>query len=210
MFPNNYEGRNLACLIGPDFPSVVNVSQHWTWKNDGTPEKPKWGFSTSSVGAMLDITVDTRAGLMSNDSTEAAGMIVGTRSAGSSSSGAVTDAGSNIDSSSTVRLEAAKAAAAPGKRLLTQQQQQQQQQQGVQTEVRDAEWWEAQQAQAEEQERGRLQEAYVGYQDADMLVWVGYTKTWKGGGRAMLTCHGGCSCKNVTVEGYHRWDVSRR
>jgi hypothetical protein len=38
-----------------------------------------------------------------------------------------------------------------------------------------------------------------------MLVWVGYTKTWKDGGRALLTCHGGCKCNNVTVEGYHRW-----
>jgi hypothetical protein len=216
MFPGNFEGCNLACLIGQDFTSVVNASQHWTWQNDGTAEKPKWGFSTNSSGATLDITVDTRAGLVPNDSVETAAAAAAAAAEATGAGATSNAAGSgDVPASATMRLEAAPAAAAaaaagPGRHLLWQQQPaQQQQQQGVRTEVRDAAWWEAQQAQAEEQERGRLQEAYVGFQDADMLVWVGYTKTWKGGGRSVLTCHGGCKCNNVTVEGHHRCVGSR-
>uniref|UniRef100_A0A383VEL6 SGNH hydrolase-type esterase domain-containing protein n=1 Tax=Tetradesmus obliquus TaxID=3088 RepID=A0A383VEL6_TETOB len=208
MFPGNLEGRNLACLIGPEFRSVVNASQHWTWQNDGTAEKPKWGYSTSSAGATLDITVDTRAGLVSEDAAETTAAH-GTTADARHGAAAAADAGSGI-AASAVRLEAAKAAAEPGRHLLSQDlQQQQQQQQQQQAEVRDEAWWEAQQAQAEEQERGRLQESYVGFQDADMLVWVGYTKTWRRGGRALLTCHGGCRCNNVTVEGYHRYKTTQ-
>ena len=75
----------------------------------------------------------------------------------------------------------------------------------MQQDDHDATWWEAQQAQAEQQARSKLDEGNMGWQSGDMLVWVGYTRTWRGGGKALMSCLGGCSCRNTTVDGYHRW-----
>lgn len=60
MFENNYESSNLACFVGDSLPAVVTASQGWSWRNDGTAEKPKWGYSTTTVGAVLQLKLDTR------------------------------------------------------------------------------------------------------------------------------------------------------
>lgn len=263
MFASNYESRNLACLIGEDFPSVVSASKDWTWRNDGTQQKPKWGFSTTVAGATLDITVDTRADF--NESavdnsaqggatkiTEGSSSSISSKQSQnskiSSSSGVVNQelgtqqlaaaapaaagSGSVSTEGSTRQLQAAVAGGSSRssatllseyrqplhsiaereqaeKRSLLDVAELQWQQQPIgqvegHTEVRDGAWWEAQQAQEAEQIRTTAEAAYVGYQEGDMLVWVGYTKTWRAAGKAVLTCHGGCHCKNVTIDAYHK------
>jgi hypothetical protein len=60
LFKNNFESENMACMIGEELKSVVVNSTHWTWVNEGTEEKPKWGFVSDTVGAELVLLLDTR------------------------------------------------------------------------------------------------------------------------------------------------------
>jgi hypothetical protein len=61
MFEHNYESENLACATGLDFYPAVITQTGWDFVNEGTREKPRWGFVSTQVGATLTIEVDTRA-----------------------------------------------------------------------------------------------------------------------------------------------------
>lgn len=261
MFEGNYESGNLACFVGDSLPAVVTASQGWSWRNDGTAEKPKWGYSTSTVGAVLQLKLDTRMTAAaaaqpgsSTPSTQPADTQDSRRagtsqaapdqhsSSGDGQAGSTDDAGRQQgqpavpsmqpeEPAPALRLEqGAQPASGPGGRHLretaatrllkvaasdsaptsdsapqqgsaAQQRAHHQLQQAID---HSSEWWEAQQAQEEQQERSKLQESNRGWQAGDILVWVGYTKTWRGAGRAVMSCGGGCSCKNITVDGHHR------
>lgn len=309
MFGGNYESSNLACFIGDALPAVVVASEGWSWKNDGTAEKPKWGFSTSTVGAVLRIQLDTRmqAGQQSAqgrpsspppdsmrhvDSSTASDDQVTVAGAAAAAPVGSDEASSTVHSSKASRnkqpfqshnkqhsmghaarheqtptmhpqvppsrqadrnllsvdstqpnpaaaIAVDQDTAAPNSRRsqspvpgsrqqspgVIQQQEEgptvleegqgPRQQQHSASDLRplqrylqqvdhSSDWWEAQQAQEEQQERSKLAESNIGWQAGDILVWVGYTKTWRGGGRAVMSCVGGCSCRNITVDGHHR------
>jgi hypothetical protein len=241
MFSDNYESGNLACFIGDSLRSVVTASEGWTWRNDGTADKPKWGYSTSAVGAALRIHLDTRmaADSKADADTPAAKGPCSNREAGadadSKSQGA--SSGNGASSKSTASSAAANSStdqasahgARPGQEPLfdsdpaaevpaaqagrhlhadaEDSHNRDSHNQGLSRQLQQADnsdaWWEAQQAQEEQSERVKLEASNRGWLSGDMLVWVGYTKTWRGAGRAVMSCAGGCSCRNVTVDGHH-------
>lgn len=223
MFDSNYESSNLMCYIGDSLPSVVVDSDGWSWGNDGTADKPKWGFSTSTVGASLHIRLDTRmtAGTSADRPGQGAG---GNEPDASTQPGSMSrqplsvassddQTGSNTASQAAQSAQQALAAGAlqpesshPSSVTTDQTYPQalSPPHRQLQQVEHSAAWWEAQQAQEEQQERSKLEDSNRGYQPGDTLVWVGYTKTWRGGGKAMLSCLGGCSCSNVTMNGHHR------
>jgi hypothetical protein len=265
MFSDNYESSNVGCFIGDSLRSVVTASEGWTWRNDGTVDKPKWGYSTSTVGAALRIQLDTRMAADSKADVgtsaakgparyETAGTDADSKSqgisSGSGSSSKSTASTATAADSSTSELTAEGArpgqeplfdssnqaaglpAAQAGRHLHADLKQshdaalqrsspgqpgphhphpqalstdtnpgllRQLQQEGPHSDA----WWEAQQAQEEQSERVKLEASNRGWLSGNMLVWVGYTKTWRGAGRAVMSCAGGCSCRNVTVDGHH-------
>jgi len=72
MFPGNFQSSNLACIIGQQLPEVVVENHYFTWMNEGTLGKPKWGFVTWQAGATLVLKVDTRATVPEAEATAAA------------------------------------------------------------------------------------------------------------------------------------------
>jgi len=314
MFDGNYESSNLACFIGDALPPVVVASEGWSWRNDGSAEKPKWGFSTSTIGAVLRIQLDTRMQAQQqleqgrpssapadsmrpvDSSTASDNQVTVAAAAAAAAPVGSGEAGSTVHSTKSSRNQqpsqlhskqhqthpsmdhaarheqtptmhpqvppsrqadrnllsvdstqpnpaatstmdqdtaspkgpgftsALSGSHHPSPGVIQQHEeahtvleeelgpQQQQHSTGngrplphyLQQVDHSSDWWEAQQAQEEQQERSKLAESNVGWQEGDILVWVGYTKTWRGGGRAVMSCVGGCSCRNITVDGHHR------
>jgi hypothetical protein len=56
-----------ACISAPLLPaspfplSQVQVSEGFEWINESTTPRPKWGYVSTTVGAVLKLLVDTRA-----------------------------------------------------------------------------------------------------------------------------------------------------
>jgi len=67
----------------------------------------------------------------------------------------------------------------------------------------------AAEAQAEEMTRTDREREMQPAQSGDVIVWLGYKKTWKNAGQALISCSSGCTCKPVKVEAYHKWQTTQ-
>ena len=61
MIPDNYESQSDKCFIGIHYTQTVKSHDQWEWINESKTERPKWGYVTKTVGAVLRMLVDTRA-----------------------------------------------------------------------------------------------------------------------------------------------------
>lgn len=165
MFPGNFQSSNLACIIGQQLPEVVVENNYFSWMNEGTLGKPKWGFVTWQTGATLVLKVDTRATVPEAEATAAATAHAGVAPLKPSRSG------NKIISHGNTAVNSKEAA------------------QGFV-------------ASAGLQDRLPADDTAVD-ESADMIIWVGYVKSWKDMGTATISCLQGCSCAPVAVDGLH-------
>ncbi|EFJ45735.1 hypothetical protein VOLCADRAFT_105823 [Volvox carteri f. nagariensis] len=53
MYTGNLPPSTSVCLVGHTFTSLVTYAQGWSWVNEGTEEKPKWGYVATEPGSRL-------------------------------------------------------------------------------------------------------------------------------------------------------------
>lgn len=59
LHEGNWEELNRLCSHGKSFSEVVKSHEHWELVNEGDSIKQKWGFVTKTIGAQLDIHINT-------------------------------------------------------------------------------------------------------------------------------------------------------
>jgi hypothetical protein len=187
MFEGNWESSNLICVVGEQLPNTVVQNTGWQWVNEGTAVKPKWGFVTWQVGATLVLKVDTRKTLDKPDRQQDTATAAAAAAAGPAAAPdpAVQASGSAASASSPARLDAAAAVT-----------------EGKQTELAASEA-----SAAAEPLPVRLSmdddEVIELPPLPDMIVWVGYVKSWRDMGTASFNCIKGCSCQGTSIDALH-------
>uniref|UniRef100_A0A383WNE5 SGNH hydrolase-type esterase domain-containing protein n=1 Tax=Tetradesmus obliquus TaxID=3088 RepID=A0A383WNE5_TETOB len=147
MLPGNYESSNLACIIGEDLrAAVVQQQGSWSWVNEGTPARPKWGFVSWQVGAALLLKFDTRASPAQQPV-----------SSSSSSRGPSEEDHASAQRTATTRTATTTSSSSSSSSSTT----------------------------------------------PDMIIWLGYVKSWRHMGSATLSCISGCTCQPAVVDGLH-------
>jgi hypothetical protein len=63
MLRNNWPNANNSCLMGRLFNEHVTKSEGFEWVNEGSEEKPKWGWVGTEPGATLRFSVNTATAL---------------------------------------------------------------------------------------------------------------------------------------------------
>lgn len=213
MFAGNWESSNLICVVGEQLPHTVVENKGWQWVNEGTAMKPKWGFVSWQVGSTLVLKVDTRAsagrhgpdagsgeanakqqGLKRhrlgsaatdeqaqrpNGQPDAAGKTAAPAAAGAASSSQqkVTEAAAGQGAAPFLQAAPAPASAAtqPAAKDTTQ---------AIEDKIDGP---------------GSFADLAV----PDMIVWVGYVKSWRHMGTASFNCIKGCKCQGTTVDALH-------
>lgn len=56
---NNWPSQNNSCLVGKLFKQQVVAAKGFEWVNEGTQDKPKWGYVGKHPNATLRFTVNT-------------------------------------------------------------------------------------------------------------------------------------------------------
>ncbi|KAI3426970.1 hypothetical protein D9Q98_006914 [Chlorella vulgaris] len=59
MLRNNWPSQNNSCLVGKLFKQQVVAAKGFEWVNEGTQDKPKWGYVGKHPNATLRFTVNT-------------------------------------------------------------------------------------------------------------------------------------------------------
>ena len=77
MIPDNYESQSDKCFIGNHYTQTVKSHDQWEWINESKTERPKWGYVTKTVGAVLRMLVDTRASVSNVEGGKVSGCIRG-------------------------------------------------------------------------------------------------------------------------------------
>lgn len=184
----NFESSSLVCIIGDDFPSVVVQKAEWDWINEGTDAKPKWGYVSWKVGAKLVMKIDTRASSTDGTATESSVNSLGTPGQGSSSvraagSGRLAGDSSNVAGNSSQLAGNHRNLAGKSKNLA-----------GNSSKHAGA-------------DRPAVAPSTAGLTAVtplrDMIVWIGYLKSWRHVGSATISCIGGCECTSAFVDGMH-------
>ncbi|GLC42202.1 hypothetical protein PLESTM_001303100 [Pleodorina starrii] len=62
MYLGNFPPETSSCIAGERFRSQVLSHKGWEWVNEGTEEKPKWGYVTTTSGSSLLVRVNTTQG----------------------------------------------------------------------------------------------------------------------------------------------------
>jgi hypothetical protein len=185
MFEGNWESSNLICVVGEQLPHTVVQNTGWQWVNEGTAVKPKWGFVTWQVGATLVLKVDTRKTLGKPDGQQD----TATAAAAAAGPAAAPDPAVQAGSSAASASSPAKVGAA----AVTE---------GKQTELAASEA-----SAAAEPLPVRLSmnndEVIELPPLPDMIVWVGYVKSWRDMGTASFNCIKGCSCQGTSIDALH-------
>ena len=59
---DNYPPKHNMCMMGSEFEAalVAGASSGFEWANDGTEEKPKWGWIATTPGAKLQFELSTQ------------------------------------------------------------------------------------------------------------------------------------------------------
>lgn len=222
MFTGNWESSNLICVVGEALPHTVLQNEGWQWVNEGTALKPKWGFVTWQVGARLVLKVDTRASAARHS--DGAGGVhqqqqagEGSKPAQASKAAAAKAAGnSNSQGHLAAALPAAAATtggpdstpqhatAAPAlKTLVAPPRSASAAPASAAKEAAEAES-EAEAEDAEDEEhQGNDLHAFAELAVPDMIVWVGYVRSWRHMGAASFNCIQGCKCQGTTVDALH-------
>ena len=64
MYDDNYPPTHNMCMMGGEFQAAVvqGASTGFEWVNEGSTEKPKWGWVATTPGSALQFELDTRMG----------------------------------------------------------------------------------------------------------------------------------------------------
>ncbi|GIL69216.1 hypothetical protein Vretimale_12658 [Volvox reticuliferus] len=60
MYSGNLPPSSSVCVVGFNFTSLVVTAEGWEWTNEGTPEKPKWGYVATEPGSQLVLQLTKR------------------------------------------------------------------------------------------------------------------------------------------------------
>ncbi len=60
MLAGNYEPTSRMCLYNEAFKTVVAGAQGFELVNEGTEEKPKWGYVGNTTGSVLHLRLNTQ------------------------------------------------------------------------------------------------------------------------------------------------------
>jgi hypothetical protein len=133
---------------------AVQNQGNWSWLNEGTPTKPKWGYVSWQVGATLVLKVDTRASPASPPAASNTTAAAGSQAQPTSTAAAV------VTSAQLATASSSSSSGSSGSNRLPNN-------------------------------------------TPDMIVWVGFVKSWRHMGSATISCIGGCRCQQVVVDGMH-------
>lgn len=62
LYENNWEGAQHTCLMAHMMRDlVVEKEGPWEWRNEGTEQKPKWGYISTQPGSWLVLKINTLA-----------------------------------------------------------------------------------------------------------------------------------------------------
>jgi hypothetical protein len=219
MFTGNWESSNLICVVGEALPHTVLQNEGWQWVNEGTAIKPKWGFVTWQVGAKLVLKVDTRAsaarhsdgadqqqqagrGPKQGQASDKSGAAEGTSSGKSKSEGqpAAPAAAGGADSTRQHAVAAPALSTPPGSAPPAPASA------AAKTTAAAAATKEAaaeEEEEDEEEQEGSDLDAFAELAVPDMIVWVGYVRSWRQMGTASFNCIKGCKCQGTTVDALH-------
>lgn len=60
LLAGNWEPTIQQCLFGAHFHSVVTEATGFTYLNEGTERRPKWGYVGNTTGAVLRLRINTQ------------------------------------------------------------------------------------------------------------------------------------------------------
>jgi hypothetical protein len=134
---------------------------NWSWVNEGTPTKPKWGYVSRQIGAIIVLKLDTRASPASPPAVTNTGTTAADVTAGNQALSTSTAAAEVTSTEAGVATPSSNSSSSSGSSHLPNN------------------------------------------DTPDMIVWVGYVKSWRHMGSATISCIGGCRCQQVVVDGMH-------
>lgn len=71
LYPNNFQVFNKTCILHGEFEQHVVASRGFTWVNEGTEAKPKFGFIGTRAGAYFRFTLNSAENSIHDDDTSA-------------------------------------------------------------------------------------------------------------------------------------------
>ncbi|GIL89358.1 hypothetical protein Vretifemale_17181 [Volvox reticuliferus] len=60
MYEGNFPPPTPSCLKGPNLRDLMVSAEGWTWANEGSTTRPRWGFVATAPGSDLLLRLDTR------------------------------------------------------------------------------------------------------------------------------------------------------
>ncbi|GIL60967.1 hypothetical protein Vafri_15762 [Volvox africanus] len=60
IYPGNLPPSSSVCVVGFNFTSLVVAVEGWEWTNEGTPQKPKWGYVATEPSSQLVLQLTNR------------------------------------------------------------------------------------------------------------------------------------------------------
>jgi hypothetical protein len=168
-------------VVGEQLPHAVVQNDGWQWVNEGTAVKPKWGFVSWQVGATLVLKVDTRTAAGQPQQQQPQQQPAAKRKSKDKPQASTTaQEAAKLTAPGPTTAATAAAEAAPGAPSAA-----------------------GTGAEAEKKGGEDMGSSGDGFKVPNMIVWVGYVKSWRSMGSASFNCIKGCQCQATTVDALH-------